>query len=247
MYIKNFSEISKNDTNLVGGKAAALGELTNSDFPVPPGFVITTEGFQKDVEEEALKAFDNLNADKVAVRSSAVAEDSLQASWAGQLETYLNVSRDDLVNRIKECWESILSDRALSYAEGQDLSDDQLVVAVVIQKMVDSQAAGVMFTVNPVSQDRSEIMIESILGLGEALVQGSVTPDNFLIDKESMEIKSKDIQEIEGQSVSDENIQELVKLGKSIEEHYKSPQDIEWTIDKEGKIWILQSRPITTL
>lgn len=247
MYIKNFNEISKEDKNLVGGKAASLGEMTKADFPVPPGFVITTEGFQKDIEQEALKAFDSLNAEKVAVRSSAVAEDSLQASWAGQLETYLNVSRDDLVNRIRECWESIRSDRALDYASDKDLTNDQLVVAVVIQKMIDSQSAGVMFTVNPVSQDRNEVMIESIFGLGEALVQGSVTPDNFLIDKESLEIKNKDLQEIDGQSISDESIQKLVELGKSIEEHYKSPQDIEWAIDKQGKIWILQSRPITTL
>lgn len=246
MYIKKLSEITKGDINLVGGKGASLGEMVKAGIPVPPGFVITTEAFQKNNDEEILQAFDYLGSDKVAVRSSAVAEDSLQASWAGQLETYLNVSRENLISKVKECWNSIKTERALVYAGVQNLSDDQLLVAVVVQKMVDSQAAGVMFTVNPVSKDRNEIMIESVLGLGESLVQGLVTPDNFIIDKESLEVKSKDLQNSE-QSITDESIKRLANLGKSIENHYGSPQDIEWAIDKQGKIWILQSRPVTTL
>lgn len=247
MYIKNFAEISKSDVVLVGGKAASLGELTQAGIPVPPGFVITTEAFQKDIEKEALSAFDRLNAERVAVRSSAVAEDSSEASWAGQLESYLNISRDDLISKIKECWDSVKSDRALNYAARQNLPEDRLLVAVVVQKMVDSQTAGVMFTVNPISKDKNEIMIESVLGMGESLVQGLVTPDNFIVDKKSLEVKSKDLQKENEQFVDDENIKKLVELGKSIEDHYGSPQDIEWAIDKQGKIWILQSRPITTL
>lgn len=247
MHIKAFDEISKNDVNLVGGKGASLGEMVKAGIPVPPGFIITTDGFQKDVGEETLESFDQLNAERVAVRSSAIAEDSSKASWAGQLETYLNVSRKDLIQRVKDCWNSIKTERALVYAGGQNLSDDQLLVAVVVQKMVDSQAAGVMFTVNPVSKDRNEIMIESVLGLGESIVQGLVTPDNFIIDKESLEVKSKDLQKDNEQSITDENIKKLVELGKSIEDHYRSPQDIEWAIDKQGEIWILQSRPITTI
>jgi len=124
MHIKLLSEISKDDVNLVGGKAASLGELTNADISVPPGFVITTEGFQKDIDEEILEAFDKLNVNKVAVRSSAIAEDSSSASWAGQLETYLNVKREDLIERVIQCWGSINSERASSYAAKQDLSKE---------------------------------------------------------------------------------------------------------------------------
>lgn len=246
MYIKYLSEISKEDVNLVGGKGASLGELSKVGMPVPPGFVITTGGFQKNIEQEVLEVFDKLNTDRVAVRSSAVAEDSSSASWAGQLETYLNVTRENLITKVKQCWDSIKSERAKHYSSQQNLSEDQLKVAVVIQKMVDAKAAGVMFTVNPVSQDKNEVMIESILGLGEQLVQGSVTPDNFIIDKQTLEIKSRDLQQ-DKQTVSDENIKKLVELGKEIEGHYGSPQDIEWAIDNANKIWILQSRPITTL
>ena len=246
-FIKKFSEISKESVDLVGGKGASLGEMTNVGIPVPSGFVITTEGFQKDIGQEVLEAFDQLNSEKVAVRSSAVAEDSSSASWAGQLETYLNISREEVISKARECWNSINSDRAKDYASQQNLSENQMKVAVVVQKMVDAQSAGVMFTVNPVSTDRNEVMIESTLGLGEKLVQGEIIPDNFIIDKQTLEIKSKDISEEDKQTVSDENIKELVELGKKIENHYGKPQDIEWAIDDQDKIWILQSRPITTL
>lgn len=245
-FIKKFNEISKESVSLVGGKGASLGEMINAGIPVPSGFVITTDGFHEDIEQEALRAFDQLNAEKVAVRSSAVAEDSSSASWAGQLETYLNVTREDLINKVKDCWNSINSERAKDYASQQNLSEDQMRVAIVVQKMVDAKSAGVMFTVNPVSTDRNEVMIESILGLGEKLVQGEIIPDNFIVDKETLEVKNSDLQH-EKQTISDDNIEGLVKLGKKIEEHYGKPQDIEWAIDEQNKIWILQSRPITTL
>src|SRR3990167_11130117 len=112
-FIKKFSEISKESVSLVGGKGASLGEMTNADIPVPPGFVISTEGFQKDIEKEALEAFGELNAEKVAVRSSAIAEDSSSASWAGQLETYLNVTKEDLMESVKLCWSSLFTTRAI--------------------------------------------------------------------------------------------------------------------------------------
>lgn len=247
MFIKTFSEIAKEDVNLVGGKGASLGEMFNAGIPVPPGFVVTTAGFQKDIEEEIVKAFDNLEAARVAVRSSAIMEDSSSASWAGQLETYLDITREELVNKVIECWDSIKSERAKDYASQQNLSEDEMKVAVVVQIMVDAQSAGVMFTVNPVSKDKNEMMIESVLGLGEQLVQGSVIPDNFIIDKETSEIKSKDLQEKGQQSISDNNIKKIVELGKIIEDHFGKPQDIEWAIDHRDQIWILQSRPITTL
>ncbi len=247
MYIKAFQEITKEDRGLVGGKGASLGELTNAGFAVPPGFVITTDAKNEIKEDEIFQAFEDLDSEKVSVRSSAVAEDSSSASWAGQLETYLNVTKKNLIDSIKKCWESINSERVKAYIKDQNLSEDQLQVAVVVQRMVNAKSAGVMFTVNPVSADPNEIMIESVLGLGESLVQGEITPDNFIINKSNMEIIAKDVQRIDEPSVSDEIIIKLSELGKKIEEHYGNPQDIEWAIDQENKIWILQSRPITTL
>lgn len=276
MFVKFFNESLKNDVSLVGGKGASLGEMTQAGIPVPPGFVITTETYQKfineeipvDAREEILKAFDLLDTERVSVRSSAIAEDSQQASWAGQLETYLNVSRDNLIDKIRECWNSIKSERALSYAGQQNLSEDELILAVVVQKMIESEASGVMFTANPITKNRDEIMVEAGYGLGELLVQGQISPDNFLIDKKTLEIKTRDIQtqdtmmifqdgenrevpvpddKKDKQAVPDETIQELAKLAIRIEGHYGKPQDIEWAIDSQGKIWILQSRPITTL
>ncbi len=276
MFTKTFNEISKSDTKLVGGKGASLGELTQAGIPVPSGFVVTTDAYQKfvdqevpvDVKEEILKAFDLLGAERVAVRSSAVAEDSSNASWAGQLETYLNVSRENLINKIRDCWNSTKSERALEYSSQQNLSEDQLVMAVVVQKMIESEISGVIFSVNPVSEDKDEIMIEAGHGLGEMLVQGLITPDNFIVDKKTLDIKSRDIQVQEtmlvfqeGQNkeiavpsekqaksaLSDNQVMELAKLAIIVENHYQKPQDIEWAIDDLGKIWILQSRPITTL
>src|SRR3989338_5975490 len=136
MLIKTLENISKDDVGLVGGKGASLGEMLSAGFPVPPGFVITTKAYLQfnnqepspDVKEEIFKAFDGLKTNRVAVRSSAIAEDSKTASWAGQLETYLNVGRDKLIENIRECWNSIKSERALAYAGEQGVSEEDLVV-----------------------------------------------------------------------------------------------------------------------
>lgn len=252
-YILSLGEVTQDDISVCGGKGASLGELINAGFPVPSGFVVTTEVFKKfrkqefpeDFKKQIYNAFDGLGASSVAVRSSAVAEDSPKASWAGQLETYLNIERDDLIDRIRDCWNSIHSERALAYAAQQNVSEEQLLVAVVVQKMVDSEIAGVIFTVNPVTKDPNEIMIEAAPGLGEAIVQGEITPDNFVIEKGSFSVKSRDINASSG--LTDLRLKELAEIGVRIENHYGFPQDIEWAQDDSGKIWILQSRPITTL
>lgn len=252
-YILSLGEVIQDDISVCGGKGASLGELINAGFPVPSGFVVTTEVFKKfrkqefpkDFKEQIYKAFDELGASPVAVRSSSVAEDSLKASWAGQLETYLNINRDDLIDRIRDCWNSIHSERALAYAAQQNVSEEELLVAVVVQKMIDGKVSGVMFTVNPVTKDENEVIIEAAPGPGEDIVQGKITPDNFVVEKKSLAIKSRDIRA--ESNLQNTKIKKLAELGVRIENHYGFPQDIEWAQDDSGKIWILQSRPITTL
>lgn len=275
MYTRLLSEISKKDLIEVGGKAASLGEMLKAGINVPPGFVVITKGFLEfhgkdpspEFKKEILTAFKNLNAPLVAVRSSAIAEDSSASSWAGQLETFLNINEENLVDAIIKCWESLFSERAREYGKGQDLNPSQLKVAVIVQKMIQSEASGVIFTVNPVTKNENEIMIEAIFGLGELLVQGEVTPDNFLIDKNSLEIKGETtakkekmlvlsdagnkevaIDEAKGMnpSISHGELMKLTELAIKAEEHFGSPQDIEWAIEN-GEIFLLQSRPITTL
>ena len=274
-YIKFFEEISKEDTKIAGGKGSSLGEMAQAGIPVPPGFVVTADAFKafsghdfpKELEEEILQAFNGLGANRVAVRSSAVAEDSTKASWAGQLETYLNIGRGELIENIQKCWDSIKSERALSYATDKNLSEEDLTVAVVVQKMVGSEVSGVMFTVNPVTENHNELMIEATFGLGELLVQGEITPDNFLVSKNDLKLISEDIQvkekklvfqdgkntvvELSGEegsrrTLSGNQVKELAELGIKIEKHFSKPQDIEWALEN-GKFYILQSRPVTTL
>lgn len=265
--IKQFSQISIGDASSVGGKGASLGEMVQFGIPIPLGFVISVTNSTQFSETEILEAYDALDAERVAIRSSAVGEDSSQASWAGQLETYLNVSRENIIGKVKDCLNSIKSDRVSIYAKEQKITKDKLMVAVVIQKMVDSKVSGVLFTVNPVTGE-DEIMLEAGYGLGEMIVQGSITPDNFILDKSSLKIKSKNIQVQESmmvfqdgvnkeipvtedkkgeQKISDVDIIKLGELAVRIEKHYGVPQDIEWALDQEDKIWILQARPITTL
>lgn len=274
MNIKTFEETTNEDITLVGGKGMSLGVISQAELPVPPGFIVTTEVYKNffdkpipnDVTNEILQAFKVLKTKRVAVRSSAVAEDSTTASWAGQLETYLNITEDNLIENIKKCWDSIHSQRARIYAQKQGLVESQQ-VAVVVQKMIDSEVSGVMFTVNPVTKNEDEIMLEAIYGLGELLVQGIVTPDSFIIDRRTLEIKSdtKGEQDVmlayrDGQNkeiplssvfidkkiLESRNIKELAKLGLRTEGIFKTPIDIEWAIEK-GEIFIVQARPITTL
>jgi pyruvate,water dikinase len=173
-------KIGSEDLSLVGGKAMSLGNMLKAGLPVPPGFSITTDaykaGFTLAIENQIMEAFDKLGAERVAVRSSAVAEDSKQASWAGQLETVLNVNRAGLLDAISKCWESVNSEHAREYATQQGVTNADQAVGVVVQKMVDSEVSGVMFTANPVTNNLEEIVLESIYGLGELIVKGAVTP-----------------------------------------------------------------------
>ncbi|WP_456418620.1 PEP/pyruvate-binding domain-containing protein, partial [Methanocaldococcus infernus] len=206
---------------------------------------------------------------EVAIRSSATAEDLPDASFAGQQETYLNIrGADNVVKYVKKCFSSLFTPRAIFYREEKGFDHFNIALAAVVQKLVNAEKAGVMFTVNPINQNYDELVIEAAWGLGEGVVSGSVSPDTYIVDKKALEIKDKHIAKKEKMFVKDEKgevkvidvpdemkekqvltddeIKELAKVGIRIEKHYKRPMDIEWAIEK-NKIYMLQARPITTL
>jgi len=200
----------------------------------------------KEIEKEILDAFGVLKAKYVAVRSSATAEDSKIDSWAGELETYLNTTQKNLIENVKKCWASLFTPRAIFYRFKRNLQKKQVQVAVVIQKMVQSDVSGVCFTVHPVTKDRNQMIIEAVRGLGEVLVQGKVTPDSYVIGKDNLKILDINVPVKGRQKLSEKQIKELAALCIKIENHYRDPQDIEWALEK-NKFYIVQTRPITAL
>jgi pyruvate,water dikinase len=343
-FILPFSKISKKDVGSCGGKGASLGEMTGAKIPVPPGFVVTAQAFDKfladtdinveidaalrkvnpkdteSVEEaseilqqlvrtapmnkelagEIMGAYKELARSRtsaagaphqsklgtgqatrsptsllVAVRSSATAEDSKIDSWAGELESYLNTTEKTLLQNVKNCWASLFTPRAIFYRLERGLGGKKVLVAVVVQKMVQSEVAGICFTVHPVTRDKNQMIIEAGWGLGEAIVGGIITPDSYVINKKTWEIIDINVSEQEKmvtmrmkanknaniggnvmaaapaklrgkQKLNGKQIVELAKLCAKIEKHYGFPCDIEWAMEK-GKFYVVQSRPITTL
>jgi pyruvate,water dikinase len=205
----------------------------------------------------------------VAVRSSATAEDLPEASFAGQQDTYLNVKGpEDIIKYVRKCWASLFEARAIFYREENNFDHSKVYIAVVVQEMVEAEKAGVMFTVHP-STGEEKILIEGAWGLGEGVVSGTVTPDTYWMDKATGEILQKQISEKKTmfqkkseaghtvqipvpddlknkQVLNEDELIQLAELGKKIQEHYQFPQDTEWAIEN-GKIFMLQSRPVTTL
>lgn len=221
------------------------------------------EGLQQELQD----AYKSMGTQvRVAVRSSATAEDLADASFAGQQETYLNVQEKELLEKIKECYASLWGKRALLYRERQGYDHREVALAVVVQKMVESEVAGVLFTCNPANQNINEIQINASFGLGESVVSGRVTPDEYICDRSGRLLRrvigSKDTEIVydrvgtKEQAVAEERrkqsalskiqIKELVKNALEIEAHYHCPMDIEWAIEKD-KVYILQARAITTL
>jgi len=320
-----FEDLRKEDIPLVGGKNANLGEMTQAGIPIPPGFAVTAQAYEKFITEtgiakkiyktieetiadaESPKQFEeasqgvrkiiestlipdeiqksireaynklskkpNMAEASVAVRSSATAEDLPDASFAGQQETYLNVrGEDELVSKTLKCWSSLFTPRAIFYRTEKGFRHENVLISVGVQKMVDAKAAGVTFTINPVTGEEDQIVIEANWGLGETVVSGEVTPDHYVVDKKSLHIIDKKIAkktvehirnpktgETEKVSVpeerqekpclTDEEIVKLAELAKRIAEYYGVPQDIEWAIDQNlsfpESVFIVQSRPET--
>lgn len=203
----------------------------------------------------------------VAVRSSATAEDLPGASFAGQQETFLNVKGEaNLLKKVKECFASLFTERAIYYRYQQKFDHNKVGLAVVVQRMVESEKSGIAFSIDPISNDKNKIVIEAIYGLGDYIVQGKVTPDHYEIDKKSFLITKKEIKyqnlkylkkgfgnieiklgnEGKNQKLTDQEILKVAIIVADIEKHYFFPQDIEWAIEK-GKVYIVQSRPVTTI
>lgn len=204
----------------------------------------------------------------VAVRSSATAEDLPEASFAGQQSTYLNVIGDgDVVQAVKDCWASLFEPRSIYYRVTNNFDHLKVGLSAVVQEMVQSEVAGVMFSVDPFSQNLEDISIEAAYGLGEVVVSGAVTPDRYIVKKGDFQIAEKTIADQtwalmkvgdknekidvdddrrEAQKLTDEQVVELAKIGANVEKHYKSPQDMEWAL-QDGTLYIVQSRPVTTL
>jgi pyruvate,water dikinase len=313
-----FTEVGKQDIPLVGGKGANLGEITQAQIPVPPGFIVTARTYSRFLEQSGLRptiekllshldyndsarlqrvseeikslirsapvpqqiatdikeAYRQLGGGPVAVRSSATAEDLADASFAGQQATFLNVvGEDEVVDAVRACWASLFEARAIFYRADKGFEHLKVFIAVPVQRMVQSSRSGVMFTLEPVSGDRSKIAIEAVFGLGEAIVSGEITPDLYVLDKASLRILEKRVASQERQFVrnpeagaedganvwlgvpgelreqqklTDEQIVALAAIGKRVEKHYDFPQDIEWA-EEGGELFILQTRPVTAL
>jgi len=312
-----FNEVGKDDVNIVGGKGANLGEMTQAGIPVPPGFIVTASAYFDFLERSSLrdkitswlkpldpsnskqlqqvagvvkklildspmppelaekieKAYDDIGGGLVAVRSSATAEDLPEASFAGQQRTFLNVQGGkQVVVAVQGCWASLFEPRAIFYRHHQGFDHFKVGIAVPVQKMVQSKTSGVMFTLEPVTSASDKIVIEAVFGLGEAIVSGEITPDLYVISKESLKILkrktvSQEVQLVKNPDakaketniwtplpastqskpkLSESEITQLAQLGKHIEDHYKFPQDIEWA-KEDSKIYIVQTRPVTTI
>ena len=235
--IYKLNEIDKKDITEVGGKAGNLGELIKLGFNVPKGFVCTS----KENRDDIYNMYNKLELGKVAIRSSAICEDGIQNSYAGQFESFLNINKEEIINRIEKCYNSNQSGNIKGYINEKQIEEEDTKVSVIVQEMISSDIAGVMFTKNPVN-GADRIIIESVLGLGEKLVQGEVTPTQIIVDKKTLLIENK----IGEEMLSNDEAKLLSEIGKKIERKFKAPQDIEWVI-KDGKIYLLQSRNITTV
>jgi pyruvate,water dikinase len=273
-----------------GGKGASLARMSALGLPVPEGFVVPADVLASVVDADALRAAlpDHRRAQEivaaarapaeiaeayaalgddppVAVRSSACAEDSETASYAGQQETYLYVrGADAVLARVRDCWASFFSERAIFYRRQKGSLDD-LGMAVVVQRMVRAEVAGVLFTCDPVRGRRDRMVVEAVLGLGEAAVSGQVTPDHYILKRDGTVRKAQVAQQPfavvpvedggveeralgdEGgeQKLGEEHLRELAQIGDDLERRLGGPQDIEWALE-DGAIYVLQARPVTT-
>ncbi|MBB2948970.1 pyruvate,water dikinase [Actinoplanes lutulentus] len=252
-YVVDLDQVDETQVALVGGKGANLGALTRLDgVDVPAGFCVTTHAFRRVVPPD-LTIPDDLAAAitsriepgaAYAVRSSATAEDLPTASFAGQHDSYLNITGPaEILKHITRCWASLFTGRAVAYRDHNTIDHGTVAMAVVVQKMVVPEASGVLFTADPLTGNRRTSSVEAVPGLGEDLVAGRVTPDLFTVRDDTIITRT---QAGDKPALTDDQVRALTHLGRRIEAHFGRPQDIEWCL-AGGGFQIVQSRPITTL
>jgi pyruvate, water dikinase len=288
-----FDDTSCREVARAGGKGASLARMSALGLPVPPGFVVSADCLAAALPDagaalraalpdaaraqaivagaepphEIGDAYDAFGADApVAVRSSACAEDSEAASYAGQQETYLHVrGRDGVRAAVRDCWASFFSERAIFYRTRKGSLDD-LAMAVLVPRMVRADVAGVLFTCDPVHQRRDRMVVEAVFGLGEAAVSGQVTPDHYVLKRDGTVKRARvavqpfaivpldaggteerALTEDEGgaQKLDEDQLRALARIGDDLEQRLGGPQDIEWALES-GEIFVLQARPVTT-
>jgi pyruvate,water dikinase len=266
VYTRPLADLRSADAAGFGGKSASLGELMAAGLPVPPGFAVSAEATEAALDE-VVSAYRALGEPPVAVRSSAIGEDSDETTFAGLQDTYLWVRGPDRVcAAVRDCWASLDNPEAVSYRERMAV-EGKPAMGVTVQAMVDAEVSGVMFTCNPVNGDPSSVAVNAGWGLGLAVVGGEVTPDEYRLSKVTGEVLHRGLgpKQVEYRAgpdgpkrvevpeerrdaacLDDERLAELLELGRRVERHFGSPQDIEWAIDREGELFLLQSRPVTT-
>ena len=271
--VRRLDQVAAADVDAAGGKGANLGEAAAAGLPVPDGFVLTTAAYAlaaaaagvdpRDppvaaerlraapvpdaVAAAVLPAYAALGGGLVAVRSSATAEDLPGASFAGQQDTFLDVAGEEaLLDAVRGCWASLWNERAVAYRRANGVDDARVGLAVVVQRMVPAAAAGVLFTADPMTGRRRRAAVDAVAGLGDRLVSGAVDPDHFVVDTAARQVVER---RPAGAAavLSDEHLLALAALGERAERHLGAPQDVEFALDAEGRLWLLQSRPITTL
>jgi pyruvate,water dikinase len=287
--IRLFEHIDPGDSESVGGKGLSLGQMTRAGLPVPPGFCITSAAHRRlrgrpphtdDVLARAIvEAYQQLGGGAVAVRSSATAEDGVVNSFAGQQETILGVVGEKaLLDAVARCWDSLESERARVYRRqrGGAVSDERggavsdraptagngLAMAVVVQRLVPADVAGVLFTRDPLDPEGRRMLVEASWGLGESVVSGQVMPDRFHLDRDTgavceRHISTKTLRRtaagpepvpppLQNQPcLDDAQLGQLAEVGRQVERFYSGPRDVEWAL-VDGRFWLLQARPITT-
>lgn len=256
--------------------------LTMADKNRPESFTAVSEKIKKlivsspipkEISTEVIKAYFKLGGifknPLVAVRSSATAEDLPDASFAGQQRTFLNIEGEThLIEAVRECWASLFEPRAIFYREEKKFDHFKVGLAIPVQKMIQSAVSGIVFTCDPVTGEKNKIVVDAIYGLGELIVQGEVTPDHFVVDKENFKIVQKIISEQKimlikknnvtkkfsvpqswqkKQKISDNEVIKVAKIAEKLHRHYFFPQDCEFALDKKRKIFFVQTRPVTTL
>ncbi|WP_193106092.1 PEP/pyruvate-binding domain-containing protein [Brachybacterium sp. FME24] len=241
MTVIPLTELDPGAIDRIGGKAAGLGALIAAGERVPAGFCLTTEAYDAGSipREEIAAAYADLGDDvPVAVRSSATAEDLPWASFAGQQDTILDVTGlEDLLAAIEACWASLDTERAIAYRAANGVTGSRM--AVVVQTMIEPRAAGVLFTANPITGARGEMVIDAAPGLGTAVVDGTVEADHYVLGEQIPQHPRGCLDRAE--------LAELRSVGRRIQEHLGAPQDIEWALDADGTLWLLQSRAVTSL